>query len=106
MSLLSTPFVGTNADIILHSVAFFVLVGSITAALYGFWRIHELPISKAHRKEHNQIGLITVLTWIGFLWHWVWVIAVILAFVDIEKSIITLRDTWHSKPKSTPNQEV
>ena len=100
MSLLSVPFVGTGADTALHVVAGIVLVATIAAAAYGFWRFHELPINKAHSKDLHQIGLITALTWIGFIWHWVWVIAVILAFVDMEKAIINLRDTWKSPTKS------
>lgn len=105
MSLLSVPFVGTSADTVLHVVATVVLVGTIGAALFGFWKFHELPINKAHSKDHHQIGLITALTWIGFIWHWVWVIAVILAFVDMEKAIINLRDTWRHAPKTTNDQE-
>ena len=98
MSLVSVPFVGTGADTALHVVAGVVLVATIAAACYGFWRVHELPINKAHSKEHQQLGLITALTWIGFLGHWVWVLAVILAFVDMEKAIINLRDTWKAPP--------
>ncbi len=64
MSLLSVPFVGTSADTALHVVSGIVLVASVVAAVYGFWRIHELPINKAHSKDHHQLGLITALTWI------------------------------------------
>ncbi|MGF1777681.1 MFS transporter [Vibrio nomapromontoriensis] len=97
MSLLSVPFVGTGADTALHIVSAVMLVATISAAIYGFWRIHDLPINKAHRHDHHQLGLITTLTWIGFVWHWVWVIAVIIAFVDMEKAIIRLRDIWLGK---------
>ncbi|MFS1921714.1 MFS transporter [Vibrio lentus] len=103
MSLLSVPFVGTGADTALHVVAGVVLVATIAAACYGFWRIHELPINKAHSKEHHQLGLITALTWIGFIWHWVWVLAVIVSFVDMEKAIINLRDTWRAPSNSNSN---
>ncbi|MCG9626867.1 MFS transporter [Vibrio mediterranei] len=103
MSLLSVPFVGTSADTALHVVSGIVLVASVVAAVYGFWRIHELPINKAHSKDHHQLGLITALTWIGFIWHWVWVLAVIIAFVDMEKAIVRLRDIWHSKEDKTEN---
>ncbi|MFA0057196.1 MULTISPECIES: MFS transporter [Vibrio] len=105
MSLVSVPFVGTGADTALHVVAGVVLIATIAAACYGFWRVHELPINKAHSKEHQQLGLITALTWIGFIWHWVWVLAVILAFVDMEKAIINLRDTWKSPTKSDVQPE-
>ncbi|MDH5926861.1 MULTISPECIES: MFS transporter [Vibrio] len=105
MSLLSVPFVGTGADTALHVVAGVVLVATIAAACYGFWRIHELPINKAHSKEHHQLGLITALTWIGFIWHWVWVLAVIVSFVDMEKAIINLRDTWRA-PSNTSTEST
>ncbi|MGF1728149.1 MFS transporter [Photobacterium kasasachensis] len=94
MSLVSMPFVDSGVDTALHIVAAVVLIGTIAAAGYGFWRIHELPIQKAHTKEHHQIGLITALTWIGFVWHWVWVIAVFIAFVDGEQALRRIRDIW------------
>ena len=105
MSLLSVPFVGTGADTALHVVAGIVLVATIAAACYGFWRVHELPINKAHSKEHHQLSLITALTWIGFIWHWVWVLAVIVSFVDMEKAIINLRDTWRA-PSNTSTERT
>ncbi|MGF1703125.1 MFS transporter [Photobacterium makurazakiensis] len=100
MSLVSMPFVDSGVDTALHVVAAVVLLGSIAAVVYGFWRIHELPIQKAHTKDHHQIGLITALTWIGFIWHWVWVVAVIIAFVDGEKALRRIRDIW--KGESDP----
>lgn len=106
MSLLSVPFVGTGADTALHVVAGIVLLASVGGAIYGFWRLHELPISKAHSKGHHQIGLITALTWIGFMWHWVWVLAVIIAFADIEKMIINLRDIWRGESQGNDKAEV
>ncbi|WP_295891852.1 MFS transporter [uncultured Vibrio sp.] len=105
MSLLSVPFVGTSADTAIHIVAGLVLVVTIASVLFGFWKFHELPINRAHRKKHHQIGLITALTWIGFIWHWVWVLAVIVAFVDAEKSIVSIRDTWRNAPSIKPSQE-
>ncbi|ANO34771.1 MFS transporter [Vibrio breoganii] len=111
MSLFAVPFVETTADTVLHVVAFVVLIGTVAAGLYGFWRFHELPISKAHKRDHNQVALITVLTWIGFLWHWVWVIAVFIAFVDLETSLTRIRDIWNAPvgapapSKSTKTEE-
>ncbi|MGF1698499.1 MFS transporter [Vibrio lamellibrachiae] len=105
MSLVSVPFVGTTADTVIHVVSGLVLIATIGAVLFGFWKFHELPISEAHSKKHQQIGLITALTWIGFLWHWVWVVAVIVAFVDAEKAIISVRDTWRSAPPLNQSNE-
>ena len=105
MSLFSVPFVDTGTDTVLHVVATVILIVTIGATLYGIWKFHELPINKAHSKEHHQIGLITALTWIGFIWHWVWVVAVMLAFIDMEKAIIHLRDTWKHAPQTSHNSE-
>lgn len=111
MSLVSMPFVDSGVDTALHVMAAVVLVGTIAAAIYGFWRIHELPIQKAHSKEHHQLGLITALTWIGFIWHWVWVIAVVIAFVDGEQALRRIRDIWKGTEEDTvsnslPQQEA
>ncbi|ELR66813.1 Permease of the major facilitator superfamily [Photobacterium marinum] len=105
------PFVDSGVDTALHVMAAVVLVGTIAAAIYGFWRIHELPIQKAHSKEHHQLGLITALTWIGFIWHWVWVIAVVIAFVDGEQALRRIRDIWKGTEEgavsnSLPQQEA
>ena len=104
MSLVSMPFVGSGQDLGLHIAASVVMIGSIVALAYGFWKLHELPINKAHSKQHQQIGLITALTWIGFVWHWVWVLAVICAFVDAEKALIKIRDIWHQPTSQTQEQ--
>lgn len=101
MSLVSVPFVDSTSDMVLHGAAAFVLILSIIAAAVVFWKIHELPIHKAHASEHRQLGLITVLTWVGFVWHWVWVLAIIIAFLDAEQAIIRLRDIWQSKPANS-----
>ena len=101
MSLVSMPFVDSGVDTALHIVAAVILIGSIAAAAYGFWRIHELPIQKAHTQEHHQLGLITALTWIGFIWHWVWVLAVFIAFVDGEQALRRIRDIWKGDDKTT-----
>lgn len=99
MSLVSVPFVDSTNDIVLHGIAAVVLIVSVCAAAIAFWKLHELPISKAHASEHRQLGLITVLTWVGFVWHWVWVLAIIIAFLDAEQAIIRLRDIWYGGAK-------
>ncbi|WP_077750837.1 MFS transporter [Shewanella psychrophila] len=95
MSLISMPFVDSGLDTTLHVVATVVMITTLAAMAIGFWKIHELPINKAHKEKHHQIGLITALTWIGFLWHWVWVLAVFVAFIDGEKALRRIRDVWH-----------
>lgn len=109
MSLMSMPFVGTGFDTALHVVAAVVTIGTLGASLWGFWKLHELPIHKAHTSDHNQVGLVTALTWVGFIWHWVWVLAIIVAFVDGEKLVCRIRDLWKEdvkKEKEIQSDEV
>ncbi|MCK6263459.1 MFS transporter [Vibrio sp. ZSDE26] len=102
MSLISMPFVDTGFDTGLHVVAGVALAFAIFGALYGFWKFHELPIHHADKKQHGQMALVTILTWIGFIWHWVWVLAVIIAFVDAEQSIRRVRQIWTDSTPSAP----
>ncbi|MFH0260365.1 MFS transporter [Vibrio mediterranei] len=106
MSLVSIPFVESSADTVLHIAASILLIGSIAAGLFGFWKLHEIPIQKAHKNEHHQVGLITALTWIGFIWHWVWVLAIIIAFLDLEKAILRLRQLWNSSLNENEVEEA
>ncbi|MBY5993455.1 MFS transporter [Ferrimonas balearica] len=108
MSLMNMPFVDTGFDTGLHVVASVVMLGTLAAIGYGFWKFHELPINKAHKRQHQQLGLITALTWIGFLWHWVWVLAVILAFLDGEQALRRIRDIWREPvaAKSPPHNDT
>lgn len=99
MSLVSMPFVGTGADVALHALSATVLVATVGALLFGFWKLHELPVHHAKKKEHRQIALISMLTWIGFVWHWVWVLAVIIAFVDGPAMLRNVRDIWNESGK-------
>ncbi|WP_028116316.1 MFS transporter [Ferrimonas senticii] len=94
MSLVSMPFAGGSADTVLHVAATVMMVAVVGAALYGFWKLHEMPLHHAKKNEHRQLALITVLTWIGFIWHWVWVLAVIIAFIDGAAILRSVRDIW------------
>ncbi len=108
MSLVSMPFAGQTADTVLHVVSTVVLIGTVAAIAIAFWKFHEMPIGHAHRRKHQQLGLITVLTWIGFIWHWVWVLAVIVAYVDGEKALRKVRDIWRepSTEQQTGGQDA
>ncbi|GEM79039.1 MFS transporter [Vibrio superstes] len=105
MSLISMPFVDTSFDTGLHVVGAVVLIGTIVGALYAFWKCHELPIHHADKKKHGQMGLVTILTWIGFIWHWVWVLAVIVAYVDSETTIRNFRKIWNDATPSNQKEE-
>ncbi|SQH74753.1 protein of unknown function, Putative permease of the major facilitator superfamily [Shewanella benthica] len=52
------PFVDTGFDIGLYVVATVVMVATVTALVVGFWKIHDLPINKAHKEQHHHVALI------------------------------------------------
>lgn len=106
MSLFATPFVDTNVDTILHVVAAVVMFGSVAFSLWVFWKVHELPIHKAKTSNRfHQIELVTILTWIGFIAHWVWVIAVVIAFIDFEKVVKNFYRFKHDMQKIKEDEE-
>lgn len=98
MSLFSTPFVGTELDIALHAISFFMLIGTLGISILAFWKLHEMPVEKARKSnKYHQLELITVLTWIGFIVHWVWIVAVVIAFFDFDKFIYRLKSHENSE---------
>ena len=97
MALFHMPFVGTGVDTGLQIAAAVVLFGVVAAVGYYFWKFHEIPLHEARRKNHPQLALVATLTWVGFFWHWVWVLAIIIAFADAEQIVRTIRDTWKEK---------
>lgn len=46
------------------------------------WRIHEIPSHHASHKKMRQAQLVSALTLLGLFQHWVWAVALFLAFVD------------------------
>lgn len=106
MSLFATPFVGESVDTVLHVVAFVMMAGGIFGSLFLFWRLHEMPVHKAKEKnKYKQIELVTVLTWIGFVAHWVWVIAVFIAFIDFDKLIASVKQIWLDVENIKPSEK-
>jgi hypothetical protein len=46
------------------------------------WRVHEIPAHKADHKKMRQAELVSALTLLGLLEHWVWAVALFIAYVD------------------------
>ena len=105
MSLLAMPFVDTPADTVLFVISGVVLIGTLGALIWGFWKIHEIPLNKAHQVKHSQIGLVTALTWIGFFMHWVWVLAVIVAFTDLNIIVRKIRQAWDRQSRALDRED-
>jgi fucose permease len=54
----------------------------VVALLMLAWRIHEIPAHKADKKKSRQAELVSALTLLGLLEHWVWAVALFFAYVD------------------------
>lgn len=70
-----------DADWLLYILLPFLLV-IVVAGLMLAWRIHEIPAHKADHKKMRQAELVSALTLLGLFQHWVWAVALFLAYVD------------------------
>jgi uncharacterized protein YqcC (DUF446 family) len=70
-----------DADWLLYILLPFLLL-IVVALLMLAWRIHEIPAHKADHKKMRQAELVSALTLLGLFQHWVWAVALFLAYVD------------------------
>lgn len=70
-----------DADWIMWILLPMLLVIIVIVLIYA-WRLHELPVHKAGRSQMRQAGLVSALTLMGLFAHWVWVVALFIAFMD------------------------
>jgi hypothetical protein len=70
-----------DADWLLYILLPFLLI-LVVALLMLAWRIHEIPAHKADHKKMRQAELVTALTLLGLFEHWVWAVALFMAFMD------------------------
>lgn len=97
-----------DADWILY-ILLPLLLAIIVWGLMVAWRIHELPAHKADHKKMRQVELVSALTLLGLFMHWVWAIALFLAYVDwdeLENTIVRiLRKARGNAPAEPPPAE-
>jgi uncharacterized protein YqcC (DUF446 family) len=70
-----------DADWLLYILLPFLLL-IVVAVLMLAWRVHEIPAHKADHKKMRQAELVSALTLLGLFQHWVWAVALFLAYVD------------------------
>jgi uncharacterized protein YqcC (DUF446 family) len=70
-----------DADWLLYILLPFLLL-IVVALLMLAWRVHEIPAHKADHKKMRQAELVSALTLLGLFQHWVWAVALFLAYVD------------------------
>lgn len=70
-----------DADWLLWILLPILLVLAI-AGLMLAWHLHEIPKHKAQKKKMRQAELVSALTLLGLFEHWVWAVALFLAYAD------------------------
>lgn len=70
-----------DADWLLYILLPLLLV-IVVGLLMLAWRVHEIPKHKADKKNMRQAELVSALTLLGLLEHWVWAVALFLAYLD------------------------
>ena len=53
----------------------------VALLMLGWW-VHEIPKHKADHKAMRQAELVTALTLLGLFEHWVWAVALFIAYMD------------------------
>ena len=72
-----------DADWLLYILLPFLLI-IVVALLMLAWHVHEIPKHKADKKNMRQAELVSALTLLGLFEHWVWAVALFLAYLDWE----------------------
>lgn len=61
-----------------------ILLLVVVGVLMLLWHVHEIPKHKADRKKLRQAELVSALTLLGLFEHWVWAVALFIAYTDWE----------------------
>lgn len=65
----------------------------VVAILVVGWHIHEIPKHRAEKKKMRQVELVSALTLLGLIEHWVWAVALFFAFTDwdqVENALVRI----------------
>ena len=61
-----------------------ILLLVVIGVLMLLWHLHEMPKHKADHKKMRQAELVSALTILGLFEHWVWAVALFIAYTDWE----------------------
>jgi hypothetical protein len=70
-----------DADWLLYLLLPLLAIIIIAVLMLG-WHVHEIPKHKADHKTMRQAELVTALTLLGLIEHWVWAVALFIAYMD------------------------
>ena len=70
-----------DGDWLLYILLPLLLIIIVALLMLGWW-VHEIPKHKADHKAMRQAELVTALTLLGLFEHWVWAVALFIAYMD------------------------
>lgn len=94
-----------DADWLLYILLPFLLIIVVVVLMVG-WHLHEIPKHKAEKKNMRQAELVSALTLLGLLEHWVWAVALFIAFMDwdaFEDWMVRIMQRSRHLPESSPD---
>jgi hypothetical protein len=84
-----------------------ILLVVIIGVLMLLWHLHEMPKHKADQKKMRQAELVSALTILGLFEHWVWAVALFIAYTDwaaVEDFLVRVLRRAKATPETSTNE--
>jgi hypothetical protein len=95
-----------DADWFLYILLPILLLVAI-GVLMLLWHLHEMPKHKADHKKMRQAELVSALTILGLFEHWVWAVALFIAYTDwgaVEDFLVRVLSRAQATPVSVVDE--
>lgn len=84
-----------------------ILLIVVIGVLMLLWHLHEMPKHKADQKKMRQAELVSALTILGLFEHWVWAVALFIAYTDwaaVEDFLVRVLRRAQATPEPSTNE--
>lgn len=84
-----------------------ILLIVVIGVLMLVWHLHETPKHKADQKKMRQAELVSALTILGLFEHWVWAVALFIAYTDwaaVEDFLVRVLRRAQANPEPSTNE--
>jgi hypothetical protein len=84
-----------------------ILLVVVIGVLMLLWHLHEMPKHKADQKKMRQAELVSALTILGLFEHWVWAVALFIAYTDwaaVEDFLVRVLRRAQATPEPSTNE--
>jgi hypothetical protein len=94
-----------NADWLMYLLLPLLAIIIVVIMVYA-WHLHEIPKHRADHKKMRQAEVVSALTLLGLFQHWVWAVALFIAFVDWQAMEDTLTRILRNSRVAAPEPSV